>query len=281
LFEQDGIASVKVGGNNHSRHGQILELPRIKETMDQGTETVVAGQAEAGHAPAAEVSKANLTAFFNDTGQRKPTGISGTQDAPNTAASDASDGDLLILENAEDSQVGVAPSETASQCQANSWAEVCLVCKNDGGVGAKSHETEVLRKKERRRWDVRPEKAVQRYRRKGRRIKGAGKLGSTEILGKYPRCTIVTHLTPREPSTRNKQLPCPEGENMQSGFEVWLGQAVVLKVELGDIQVPLRGKLLKENSETVRMRIGEGWDVDIYKAMIRGVEEDGMALIPA
>jgi hypothetical protein len=68
---------------------------------------------------------------------------------------------------------------------------------------------------------------------------------------------------------------------MQSGFEVWLGQAVVLKVELGDIQVPLRGKLLKENSETVRMRIGEGWDVDIYKAMIRGVEEDGMALIPA
>jgi hypothetical protein len=68
---------------------------------------------------------------------------------------------------------------------------------------------------------------------------------------------------------------------MQSGYEVWLGQAVVLKVELGDIQVPLRGKLLKENSETVRMRIGEGWDVDIYKAMIRGVEEDGMALIPA
>jgi hypothetical protein len=68
---------------------------------------------------------------------------------------------------------------------------------------------------------------------------------------------------------------------MQSGYQVWLGQAVVLKVELGDIQVPLRGKLLKENSETVRMRIGEGWDVDIYKAMIRGVEEDGMALIPA
>jgi len=68
---------------------------------------------------------------------------------------------------------------------------------------------------------------------------------------------------------------------MKSGYEVWLGQAVVLKVELGDIQVPLRGKLLKENSETVRMRIGEGWDVDIYKAMIRGVEEDGMAPIPA
>jgi hypothetical protein len=68
---------------------------------------------------------------------------------------------------------------------------------------------------------------------------------------------------------------------MQTGFNGWLGHAVVLQVALGDIKVPLRGKLLKENGETVRMRIGDGWDVDIYKAMILGVEEDGMALIPA
>ena len=68
---------------------------------------------------------------------------------------------------------------------------------------------------------------------------------------------------------------------MQTGYKVWLGQAVVLQVALGDIQVPLRGKLLKEGGDTVRMRIGEGWDVDIYKNMILGVEQDGLALIPA
>lgn len=68
---------------------------------------------------------------------------------------------------------------------------------------------------------------------------------------------------------------------MQTGFNGWLGHAVVLQVALGDIKVPLRGKLLKESGETVRMRIGEGWDVDIYKTMILGVEEDGMAMIPA
>ena len=68
---------------------------------------------------------------------------------------------------------------------------------------------------------------------------------------------------------------------MKNGYEVWLGQAVILKVELGDIQVPLRGRMLKESSETVRMRIGEGWDVDIYKTMIRGVEEDGLAMVTA
>jgi hypothetical protein len=68
---------------------------------------------------------------------------------------------------------------------------------------------------------------------------------------------------------------------MQTGYNVWLGQAVVLQVALGDIKVPLRGKLLKENGDTVRMRIGEGWDVDIYKNMIVKVEEDALALMPA
>jgi len=68
---------------------------------------------------------------------------------------------------------------------------------------------------------------------------------------------------------------------MNTGYSNWLGHAVVLHVEVGDIKVPLRGKLLKENPETVRMRIGEGWDVDIYKAMILSVEEDLMAMFPA
>lgn len=68
---------------------------------------------------------------------------------------------------------------------------------------------------------------------------------------------------------------------MEVGYNNWLGQAVVLQVALGDIKVPLRGKLLKEGGETIRMRIGEGWDVDIYKTMIVAVEEDAMALIPA
>ena len=65
---------------------------------------------------------------------------------------------------------------------------------------------------------------------------------------------------------------------MDSAYATWIGQPVVLQVALGDIKVPLRGKLLKDGADTVRMRIGEGWDVDIYKAMILAVEEDAMAL---
>jgi hypothetical protein len=68
---------------------------------------------------------------------------------------------------------------------------------------------------------------------------------------------------------------------MKSGYEAWIGVPVVLQVALGDSKVPLRGKLLKEAADTVRMRIGDGWDVDIYKAMILAVEEDSMGLLTA
>jgi len=67
---------------------------------------------------------------------------------------------------------------------------------------------------------------------------------------------------------------------MDSAYATWIGQPVVLQLALGDIKVPLRGKLLKDGGETVRMRIGDGWDVDIYKVMILAVEEDSMVLMP-
>jgi hypothetical protein len=67
---------------------------------------------------------------------------------------------------------------------------------------------------------------------------------------------------------------------MDTAYASWIGQPVVLQVALGDIKVPLRGKLLRDGGETVRMRI-DGWDIDIYKVMILAVEEDAMALLPA
>lgn len=71
------------------------------------------------------------------------------------------------------------------------------------------------------------------------------------------------------------------GGGMDSAFAPWIGQPVVLQVALGDIRVPLRGRLLKDAGETLRMRIGDMWDVDIYKTMVLAVEEDSMATLPA
>jgi hypothetical protein len=66
-------------------------------------------------------------------------------------------------------------------------------------------------------------------------------------------------------------------QEVQSAFSTWVGQAVVLRVAAADFQVPLRGIIVGESDEAVRFRVGEGWDVDIFKSMILAVEEDEWA----
>jgi len=53
-----------------------------------------------------------------------------------------------------------------------------------------------------------------------------------------------------------------------------MGQLVVLQVSIGDLKVPLRGTMVSESKEAVRMRIGEGWAIDVFKTMILTVDGD-------
>ena len=66
---------------------------------------------------------------------------------------------------------------------------------------------------------------------------------------------------------------------MPSVYESWMGQSVVLQVSTGDLRVPLRGVIVGESDGAVRFRIGDGWDIDIYKPMILAVEEDNWSSI--
>ena len=120
---------------------------------------------------------------------------------------------------------------------------------------------------------------VRMYRDGNRRKLDAKEPNSTFLLAAYPLCTIVARGTVRD--SRSRQAALSRGRRVDNAFKTWIGQPVILQVALGDIKVPLRGRLLKEGGETVRMRIGEGWDIDIYKAMILAVEEDTMVLLPA
>lgn len=61
--------------------------------------------------------------------------------------------------------------------------------------------------------------------------------------------------------------------SMQGGYSLWMGQPVVLQVAAGEMRVPLRGVIVGETGDAVRFRIGDGWDVDIYKNMVVAVEE--------
>jgi hypothetical protein len=76
------------------------------------------------------------------------------------------------------------------------------------------------------------------------------------------------------------ELNGPEGvHDMPSVYASWVGQAVVLQVATGDLRVPLRGTIVGESEEAVRIRVGETWDIDIYKPMILAVEQDNWASI--
>jgi len=61
---------------------------------------------------------------------------------------------------------------------------------------------------------------------------------------------------------------------MNGSYAGWIGQQVVLQIAAGDARVPLRGTITGESPDAVRFRIGEGWDVDIYKAMVLAIEDD-------
>lgn len=61
---------------------------------------------------------------------------------------------------------------------------------------------------------------------------------------------------------------------MEGGYAVWMGQPVILRVVAGNLRVPLRGRLVAETNEVLRLRIAESWDVDIFKSMVVAVEQD-------
>ncbi|HKO03696.1 MAG TPA: hypothetical protein VJW51_03050 [Candidatus Acidoferrales bacterium] len=65
-----------------------------------------------------------------------------------------------------------------------------------------------------------------------------------------------------------------QGHETTLDFESWMGMRVTLRVAFAEICVPLPGTLLSETPTTLRFRIGDGWDVDIYKSMVLGIDCD-------
>jgi type II secretory pathway component PulC len=63
-------------------------------------------------------------------------------------------------------------------------------------------------------------------------------------------------------------------QSVQGVYAQWTGQPVVLQVQSADLRVPLRGIIVSEMEETVRLRVEDDCDIDIYKQMILAIEED-------
>ena len=61
---------------------------------------------------------------------------------------------------------------------------------------------------------------------------------------------------------------------MEGAYSIWMGQPVILRIVTGGLRVPLRGRLISENAKSVRLRVSDSWEIDIFKSMVTGVEHD-------
>lgn len=61
---------------------------------------------------------------------------------------------------------------------------------------------------------------------------------------------------------------------MEGSYAAWMGQPVILRVVAGNLRVPVRGRLVSETVNILRLRIADNWDVDIFKSMVVAIEQD-------
>ena len=98
-------------------------------------------------------------------------------------------------------------------------------------------------------------------------------MASTTLLPIIATCTIGQFgPLPETVVVRGSQFH--QGGQMVGGYAIWMGQSVILRVIAGNLRVPLRGRLVSETTEVVRLRIADSWDVAIFKSMVLAVEHD-------
>jgi hypothetical protein len=61
---------------------------------------------------------------------------------------------------------------------------------------------------------------------------------------------------------------------MSLNYIDWLGRTVILKIDIGVSQFPLRGQILGETSQALLCRVSETLDVDVPKTVIVHVNLD-------
>lgn len=80
-------------------------------------------------------------------------------------------------------------------------------------------------------------------------------------------------FNPESGGTRRAMLAETPGVTPQS-FSSWIGVPAILHTTVGDFAVPLRCVLIRESGPNLRVRIDEGWHVDIDKHQVIGIEKD-------
>ncbi len=61
-------------------------------------------------------------------------------------------------------------------------------------------------------------------------------------------------------------------EKLPDTYTTWMGKPVFLRIAAGETKTTLFCTVIGESDATVRVRIADHWDVDIYKEMVLAVD---------
>jgi hypothetical protein len=119
LREHHRFARGQVRGNHGKRNAKVFKLTRIENAFDQIFKPLIAGQAEAGDAPAGDIPKTEGTASLNDAGKRRATGVGCAKDTANAGSGYMRDRDLILFEHLQNAEMREAARESPAESETN------------------------------------------------------------------------------------------------------------------------------------------------------------------
>jgi hypothetical protein len=83
--------------------------------LDQVPQTMVTGETQSRNTPPRDVAKTQRAASGYDASQRRPAGVCGAQNAPDTCPRNARNRDVVLLEDLQNTQMRETPRKPATQ----------------------------------------------------------------------------------------------------------------------------------------------------------------------
>ena len=114
MRNHDRLAAIQVGSHDGHWYLQILELARLKYTLDKIAEPVIAGEAQSRNAPPRDVSQSQRPAGRHNPSQRSAARIRRAQNAAHARSRDTRYWYVVLLEHPQHPEVRESPRKSAA-----------------------------------------------------------------------------------------------------------------------------------------------------------------------
>jgi len=234
------LAAIQIRSHHRHRDVQFLKLASLENALNQVAQPVIAGKAQPRNTPPGNIAQPQCPASRYDARQRRATSVSRAQDA-STLVPAIQDIGMWCCSSTRSTPRCANPRAKPPPNASPSLAGPPVSPSRRGRVCGYSSRTEM---------PATPFRAYGRTSRKNSTyvLRSATPLKMRKLFRQYfliALCSLCTIGPGRPKGDSLWRRDKPHGGGMPSAFATWIGQPVVLQVALGDIRVPLRGKLLK------------------------------------